>query len=810
VKFNIITALNYNYATNYIDINMDINEKNLGIMLTDDYLIIQNLQTNGLSFLRKCYNCVNENFSDLKEIIDLYHKMFLDDSELFENSFSEYISYINSTDGKLWNILVETLEEDEIKNYLTELILEVTYLPFNEKLEIYKKLFNTNKVINVLKNDELWFYNDGFAMCNKSFIGDLINSLSVDNEEDWKDGICALHNFIFPFVKNYGFKTIFIKWFSQVINLNIIKKNLNDYSDDTLYKLSTDKFLFNIVGILYIFFIKGAMRSKKTINIKRLRNLKYEYITSSNCSINWYNKNSKKIYNTDFFTKCFFLMLNAMRVCYIPQFGRIKQWKHFKSHLEIVADHLITNGTMMAQTELLDVYKLISNISGTISSVNTMLKNKIMRQWIDKVYDIISIWITQIKPAEFKIDDILQDMTTYILNYHKFLSSHDTINNVYELNELQTNMFIEIIKSKNYTSNPEIRFNSIKIIEKYSNKLCHIQQSSIIEALIEFHNDLEDYEMPEINAIVKRVRMYKMIIESLEFNNETIDNSLGSNRIRAKVFINIMLNGTNYINDIIGSLEDLLDTTQISNTSHQYIKQARTLYSFQDLHSDFILYITEFLRFESFLGELKSNELLMTVCTLITYTTNRIVNKYNYKFPYLELEKNDIHEKINMIDIINNIVKICITLRNHVPDFASKLISSSILFNLEDFKKILTRIAENNESSIELFSCFVDECTTIVEKMSEENNIEYPDEFLDPITYSPITEPIKLPNMGSDDRFHDKSVIIKHILNKKENPYTREPLTITELEKYNDIPEIKLNNEVFKKRMKSWKEKNNL
>ena len=63
-----------------------------------------------------------------------------------------------------------------------------------------------------------------------------------------------------------------------------------------------------------------------------------------------------------------------------------------------------------------------------------------------------------------------------------------------------------------------------------------------------------------------------------------------------------------------------------------------------------------------------------------------------------------------------------------------------------------------------------------------------PDEFLDPILFTPIIDPVILPE---SQIIVEKNVILAHILEHKYDPFTRQMLTIEQLEEYNKIESSK-------------------
>ena len=82
--------------------------------------------------------------------------------------------------------------------------------------------------------------------------------------------------------------------------------------------------------------------------------------------------------------------------------------------------------------------------------------------------------------------------------------------------------------------------------------------------------------------------------------------------------------------------------------------------------------------------------------------------------------------------------------------------------------------------------------TNIISNKIDEIKIN--DDYLDPLTYSLITDPIFLPN----DIIIDKYTIYRYLVYNKENPFTRKYLDIEELEDYNNSKPIRSKIFIFK------------
>lgn len=66
------------------------------------------------------------------------------------------------------------------------------------------------------------------------------------------------------------------------------------------------------------------------------------------------------------------------------------------------------------------------------------------------------------------------------------------------------------------------------------------------------------------------------------------------------------------------------------------------------------------------------------------------------------------------------------------------------------------------------------------------NNL--PNEYLDPILFTPIIHPMVLPESGL---IIDRTVIMSYLLENKYDPFNRQPITFEELERYNSLDNVK-------------------
>jgi hypothetical protein len=115
-----------------------------------------------------------------------------------------------------------------------------------------------------------------------------------------------------------------------------------------------------------------------------------------------------------------------------------------------------------------------------------------------------------------------------------------------------------------------------------------------------------------------------------------------------------------------------------------------------------------------------------------------------------------------------------------------------MLDKLQKLHLILTRESEE----IQKLCVFIDE--ERAKQKEEEDDEDIPEDLLDPIMGSLIKTPVALPN---SDTIMEKDVIVRHLMNQEENPFTREPLTMKELEEYNERDDIQSLLSNFKQRL---------
>lgn len=118
----------------------------------------------------------------------------------------------------------------------------------------------------------------------------------------------------------------------------------------------------------------------------------------------------------------------------------------------------------------------------------------------------------------------------------------------------------------------------------------------------------------------------------------------------------------------------------------------------------------------------------------------------------------------------------------HYPSF-QQAVATNGYYDAQVFSKcasILERTKLLPPDSIALYQVFVSQVAEAAQSLSnlDETLGEIPEEFLDPLMFTLMKDPVVLPTSGYT---MDRSTITQHLLNDQSDPFTRAPLTIEQL-----------------------------
>lgn len=133
------------------------------------------------------------------------------------------------------------------------------------------------------------------------------------------------------------------------------------------------------------------------------------------------------------------------------------------------------------------------------------------------------------------------------------------------------------------------------------------------------------------------------------------------------------------------------------------------------------------------------------------------------------------------------------------PEFIEAVAADERSFKPKVFERasqLLKKLKTRSDTYIATFDAMTLKAIEAAEKMSQMDvdlGDDIPDEFLDPITYTIMDDPVKLP---TSNQVIDRTSIERHLLNDPTDPFSRAPLTI---DKLIPLPELKAQIIAFKK-----------
>jgi len=371
----------------------------LGISDVD---IISHLHKLGPKYIDDCYK--NKNISLYRKLINTYHALYIMDNDVFERGTVKYINYLINNNTNIWT-----------------------------------------KYANGVNDVDLFTDNDMF---NHPYFIDMVSSIKFD--DDWYDNIATLCMFIREILLYKRNRDTFIKWLATIINTNIKCMNYSPTRANFLLTVKQSysaEYMINIMGIIHKFWDMG-MPTKKN-KPEKIKKIDYKYVLRKACPIKWHNTKNIKNPNYTFLTKCFFLLLQILRVYYTPMIHRMSGWP---SEMELI-NNMINNLDITDIYDRMDhiIYTNIQTTSKNIYDANKkILENTTITNMISNFYNDVVCWmkLCNINTKKMCIDSILQDIYyhyDYHHNYTKIL-----------------NMATYIMKSNKYTCNNEIKYMYMK------------------------------------------------------------------------------------------------------------------------------------------------------------------------------------------------------------------------------------------------------------------------------------------------------------------------------------------------------------
>ncbi|KAL1722762.1 ubiquitin elongating factor core-domain-containing protein [Schizophyllum commune] len=269
-------------------------------------------------------------------------------------------------------------------------------------------------------------------------------------------------------------------------------------------------------------------------------------------------------------------------------------------------------------------------------------------------------------------------------------------------------------------------------------------------------------------------------------------------------FVNLMINDVTYLMDESLSEMTQIHTIQVEmdnqaawNAQPQQYRRERegTLRSLERQASSYAALsrsTVELLKL--FTAETKAPfmmpEIVDRLAAMLDYNLNALIGPR-----YQELRVRD-PEKLsfNPRQLLSDIIQIFINLSDQ-PEFVRAVANDGRSYSKELFMRAAAKAVQRTlktEQEVQVLYAFVEkveEARTTIE--AEDDLGEVPDEFLDPLMYTVMRDPVMLP---SSRTIIDRPTIKSHLLSDSKDPFNRMPLTIEDVI---EQPELKARIENF-------------
>ena len=190
--------------------------------------------------------------------------------------------------------------------------------------------------------------------------------------------------------------------------------------------------------------------------------------------------------------------------------------------------------------------------------------------------------------------------------------------------------------------------------------------------------------------------------------------------------------------------------------------------------------------------------------TLTSKTINKLSQHIYYNLYTLCSKKDVLLIYFQKNKILNIFLKYFSLLEIVVSFDKSYDISVTIFDNTTLFLKI--RNIYDNIFKLSLSTNITTIFNELEDKIKNTIPLQLPDQFLDPLLYTPIHQPVVLPNSNI---IIDRETIETQLQINQVDPFSRAKLTLEELNSYNEKTEIKDKIKCFQKELNIWKTNNN-
>ena len=782
-----------------------------------------------------------ENYDIIFKYFSTYIKLYVVD-DIWNKFYKEFIPLLKEmkrAHNNCLNTLLLILDKEDIREFCKHF--------YNHSYSLYNTISSDDNSIGLYNSKtQLLYFIKEFICSENEYVIEIIREFNYElsnpvlNPYPFQDGDYNLINlaYLLPDLNSSNY-TIDIDYLNNITKFMLkkrFKKYLLEYYSNILgkynyrvkdfYNMSSrrdkkiDKFMINFMNIMLKLWDGG-----RRLHSSRIGDINSSYLYHDNCVlidiINEATLVNRDIIidefpeKYDFLTECFYLTHRFVYLALYPLIKVFYKIKYKISELKSVVDNYLKLFGTYEEIPLLE-RSVYNRMKGSLSYYNieyekilTIMKSENISIIVPKLCEDTALILMNMKRDNLKLYEVFpESILDFVVEYSHFSSSIFEI--PLELPKLME-FIIDVVCDKKLIINPYVRYklfdlisiNRLTINYILSTILC---KRTIIKNVIQLYIDADCVS----SARILRDRINFFTIRALN-HSEDYKYALTTISEDRKIVEYFYL----VLSELLQNYDTLLrNINLIYNTRDDDDFMLRSDYNLR-LKSALVYTINGFTLITIILGISKTRkyffkqELLVKLINFIYYVFHQYdknevsINYYN--------EKYNIEGSRKIKSKFDKIFTFCYSIYkvlglNEKIDFTKIAEKTSSFFN----KKLMLKYIEYTLGEGILDWVSYDIIVEMLDTMEREiknslEDIEVPDEFLDPIMSTPIEEAVMLPE---NDIIMDLSVISTHLLSNKTNPFTRSLLTIEDLKEYNLREDIRKKVDDFNNKFKKWREDN--
>ena len=747
-----------------------------------DVDMLFNIQNGGLNYFLEIIDKIDTH-ENTQEIEKYNNKVYLRnyvDSYFMEDIFIEksikYKQFINQLSINISPLKILEYLEDDVKIIFWEHVFEtLSNNNFkNINLETLYDIFINDNIIKYIIKGKYWDYDYNTNINNnnnKCFIIYFIETISYNNEEQYIER--TVSNLLFKLIKNKISRESTLNWVNNYTKICKINKSNNTFENIKLYDESVNYIKLLITKIIYDIWNNG-------INFNKLEQIVL----------------SKNIEKSNFITKGFYLINDLVDISINSLYNDIEFYTKDLSYLNsVIKDE---NIEYIRKIAIESQIRIIKNVIEKIKIFITKYKYIIEDIYI---YYQNVIYLLNYKLDADEIDicgDTYNEVIEDLLNNFNIIyrNNRSYFENNYDINMCKCG--IKILNEKYNIKNPYLKAQFIQIISNtitnYSglfNQYLNDNLEDILLILIKNYINFETCFKDIIHEkIINQSTIITILVDIFNINSNIkfVYPSFCENHVSmVNRFINIFLGNFMVIcEELIKNIKLIKEYQENDTIITELMTHNVKIYNYELYNNLIFIQLLS-----SYIGKYLLNiGIKEKFCNSINNILDNLAgeNKKNLKICNMDYYSfKPLTYLTHLFNIINNM--------KYFNEFSNYFITLKY-DNIKHMNSILYKKTNINHVEHSNMDIYFNILVELNKKLLSNDEIEYPDEFYDPLMSTVIVNPVYLPNC---DIVMDKEVIARHLLSDEYNPFNREKLTLQLLEEYNKSSEIKDKIEQFLK-----------